>query len=532
ALCGTLDGSYECVIRVARSHQGEPYKLVIDNGEELQRTTQQGRASQTVIVEGEASASLELPVLGNLTTEWQGPVYDLAGVCPGPAIELLGSTLNFGKRITGTVTAHFDTQYDHVTIKINGNAEGEPQPARVLAFYAGLVAEQNIEPPEVSDEDDETRRLLCDQAGAGLDPTPDSVSCYELVDYITRCRCSGTATGEPRTEEHSVTCPDGLNCPGGVSECRKLVGSRSVTAGYTKCPDEEYKDNDVGDPEFYEETCCEPPPSDRLPLPPCRTITRVFSGGQGLSEEDRALYPGAVFVPVGPADGICGETVTTWQVVPLNCCDEIINMTWDEENCADIAPGLVKVFDGSGRYTWKLMGGTGFSFLPDGLIMLQKTTTVPWVYVYRTGDDCGSVGIVVDDGCTQLQRVMLSPTGYWKDISGTQQLDNFDLPADVVTCFQGRRFECLYVDDEEQDPLRPNYYLSTARSVTSGQFKLMGGGVNFQYWCYTCGFGEQQFIEMVSGISMPRFLVTDVEYGGRCAACSVGFPTLYEWVCE
>ncbi len=414
ALCGTLDGSYECKIRVARSHQNEPYKLVIDNGEELQRVTEQGRASQTLIVKGEASASLELPVLGNLTTEWQGPVFDLAGACPGPAVELLGSTLNFGKRVTGTVTAHFDTQYDLVTLKINGNDEGEPQPARVLAFYAGLVAEQQIEPPEVSEEDEETKRLLCDEAGAGLNPTPDSVSCYELVERVWRCRCSGRIVDElTTTEERTVTCPDGLDCPGGASECRKLVRSRSVTVGYTSCPDEEKLEGSVSDPDYYLEQCCEPHP---FSLPACKKITEIFYGGKGISAEDKAMYPGAAFIGVGPEDGVCGEVVTTWQVVPRNCCDGVPALVWDSENSPyTITPGgaskKVYVLGGKAPYTWRLTGSL-YALVSGNRFQLVETS-VPWLTVYADDDACGVLYVRVTDGCSSVIGMIRATVGRW-----------------------------------------------------------------------------------------------------------------------
>jgi len=440
ALCGTLDGSYECVIRVARSHQNEPYKLAINNGEELQRTTEQGRASQTLIVEGEASASLKLPVLGNLAYEWQGPVYDLSGVCPGPAIELLGSTLNFGKRITGTVTAHFDTQYDLVTLKIDGNEEGEPQPAMVLAFYAGLVAEQQIEPPEVSEEDEATKRTLCDQAGADLNPTPDAVECYEIVDSVTRCRCSGNIIAEKTTTaEHSVTCPDGLDCPGGESECRKLMGSRQVTVGYARCPDEEYKEGDVGDPDFYLQTCCEVWTYKKYPgpLPACRTMTGLFRGGRGVSDEDKALYPGALFIGIGPADGVCGKTVTTWTVASRNCCDDAEPLAWDGSKSISVigknSSGMVFVLGGAigAVRTWTVRGQGVFTDYAHSRKSGETNGNALWIYTDNTA--CGTFTVDVTDGCSTAYGYVRCTAGQWIMVcSSYAECQAYGCPGTIV----------------------------------------------------------------------------------------------------
>jgi len=534
ATCEAQDGSWSCTVMVARSHQSEPYRLVLDNGTAGEARQVQERVSRTLAPDNESSMTLDVPVLGNFTCQWEGPVYGATGSIAPPEVTVLGSTVNFGRVVTGALRCHFDTVYDLVDCEIDAlpaapGAQGskEPAPCRALAFYHGLVEELELEPPE-PDEEADADKYCPDEH---LDPTPDNVTCYEIVRRVTRCRCSDDeASVDP--VESVVDCPKGYDCPGGVETCRQLMGTRTITVGYGACSGEEYEEGDVGDPQFFLDTCCESPWANlETDLPPCRTIRSEYKGGKGLSAEVKALYPGATFVAVGPRDGMCGTVTRTWNVVPRNCCDFIEPMAWDEENCADIAPGMVMVTGGTGRYTWKLHGGVGFSFAAD-IVQVQKITGVPYVRVYRTGSDCGSVGIEVEDGCSELQRIMLSPNGRWIRIDAVITGD--EKPESVTSCFWRPYNECLMADGTPSDPTRPDCWASSKYSEYKDQYKWNGDPAIGTYWCAPCGMAEVFATELTSGIKRTTFKVNvGNEDGdtGSCKTCSYNLTYLYEWVC-
>jgi hypothetical protein len=409
------DGSWTCQITVARSHQDEPYNLVLDNGRTTVTRRVQERVSRVLAPEREPSMTLDVPVLGNFVSQWEGPVFDRTGACTPPEITVLGSTVNFGREVTGSLRCSFDTVYDLVDCEIDAlPGSTEPAPCRALGFYAGMVEELELAPPEPDDDADAEK--LC--PGSGLEPTPDNVSCYEVVRRVTRCRCSENEV-DVETVEQSLPCPPGMNCPGTVDTCRALMGTRTVTAGYVSCPEEEGQEGTVSDPNYYFDHCCGWPPPDMV-LPPCKEYTTAFQGGKGVSDEVRALYPGAVFVAVSPPDGICGEVTTTWQVPQLDCCNGVPPLAWNADLSASVMSrneaASVWVTGGSSLLskTWTVHG-QGF-WMDYAHTRKTVVTAMAKATVFTDDTACGAAVVEVTDGCSTTSGTILCTYGEWQAI--------------------------------------------------------------------------------------------------------------------
>jgi len=429
-LCGYDDSSYDAEIIVARSHQQYPYKLVFDNGEYVSTRTVNEEVSFTYVLNKQSSFSLEFPVLSsdNFSFEWNGNVYNERGVVVvNPEYRLDGSTLYFNESLTGSFTCEYETRYDIVTVHVYGEISlnsayaGQPRPkpeeCNVLGFYQGTVTEHTITPP---DEDETTSEAdmerLC-LTGGDINPNPDNISCYEIVTIKTLCRCSGD-TADSRDVERSVTCPDRVKyCSGGESTCRHFVGSRTIIEGYTSCPDEEYLEGTVSDPEFYLEKCCHYPTCPPwCPLPPCETIRREYPGSASFNGDKSNYPPNTQFIAVGPKDGMCGTITTTFQVAAKDCCEDVEPLEWDEEHCSLYVPGWYHIFGGKAPFIWRV-SGVGLSFHPT-IVITEIETDDRWVYVYRTGEDCGAYDLLVTDVCNQhLDRKIRSPEGRWMEIT-------------------------------------------------------------------------------------------------------------------
>ncbi len=476
-LCGYDDSSYDAEIIVARSHQQYPYKLVFDNGEYVSTRTVNEEVSFTYVLNKQSSFSLEFPVLSsdNFSFEWNGNVYNERGVVVvNPEYRLDGSTLYFNESLTGSFTCEYETRYDIVTVHVYGEISlnsayaGQPRPkpeeCNVLGFYQGTVTEHTITPP---DEDETTSEAdmerLC-LTGGDINPNPDNISCYEIVTIKTLCRCSGD-TADSRDVERSVTCPDRVKyCSGGESTCRHFVGSRTIIEGYTSCPDEEYLEGTVSDPEFYLEKCCEYPSCPPwCPLPPCETIRKVYPGGASFNGDKSNYPPNTQFIAVGPAEGICGTITTNIQVSAKDCCEGAIDLVWDYENSVEIlspdSSGWVHVIGGPKFSTEREWVARGQGLWLDQEFTKKKlVNNSNWKIVYTDETFCGTGIVDVSDYCSDVTGEIRSTEGQWELQCSAPYTKNQDLR------------DCTMIG--------PNGGGTFVREITSGrgEFELIEGG--------------------------------------------------------
>ena len=386
------DGSYEAQIKVYRSHQSEQYVLRLTNGEILSTVTETVEVDEQLQVDG-TSITPTIPITGTVTSS-------------ATISSVKGSTINFTETINDRVQLSYMGQYDLVTIKVYGDPDQpeEPGECTAIGFFHGLAAEIDMESPPVDEEMSVLEQeAYCSAASGGtIDMDADSVSCYKIRHQVTKCRCSGTEM-DRNTIEVSVDCPEGdLYCPGGETSCRKLIGSETVTVGYTQCTGEEGQDA-CSDPEYVTDACCGYPKV----IPPCCTVTGVYSGGKGIAggaDKYKALYGDNVrLVAVSPSDGICGKHITNY-VADANCCEdaEPLELAADVEDiylgtCVDIwVKGDIGVLE------WSVGGGYTLHYdqtgTPGHNILCADSEAVCGDAAVQIKGECGSLIVNVTLG--------------------------------------------------------------------------------------------------------------------------------------
>lgn len=406
--------NFSTEIKVIRSHPDEPYKLIIDNGTIGEPTRMQMDVTSHIVVNHAASVQLEWPVVvSHAPFAWRGPVYDADGVCAAPQIEISGTSLYFGKEVSGAITASYLTEYDSVPVTVHGDIdEHTAGQARITALYHGEVYEHDVQPPATDDQlDEQDRYNFCNGAQFEDDGVGDDVTCYKLVHRITRCQCDNTEIGR-ETVEIDVECPNRkYYCSGGLSTCRKMISSEMVTVAYQPCPGEENINPNIG-----VQSCCD---ETTVVRPLCSVRKSIFRGGKGIIggiEKYKALYGDNVrLVAVVPKNGICGEVTVRQQLAVANCCDSVADLVYDEDASVSVLSqnsiGTV-VFTG-GRYPATVMlRGHGF-WLDKKYTIRDGSISTGAVKIYTDATACGSCKVIVTDGCSSAIGFLRSVDGNW-----------------------------------------------------------------------------------------------------------------------
>lgn len=393
-------GKYEAQVRMYLSHPHDlEYKFIAENGEVLSTIITSESVDGNIEVNGN-SITLEKPIASEVT----------ASVT---IKEILGSTVYFEEEIEDSVHFSYQSQHYLITVEVpaseNFEETGEAGKCKCLGFFHGCVDEIILTPPE---DDELTTELLGCDWGIGTETTPSVVTCYEAVTIREKCECSGSIASE-EIVEMDIPCPEGSNytCPHGYDTCRKLMGSR-VEISYVDCGE---TTGDINTAEFYEENCCIPPP---FALPKCSKVTRNYYGGKGI-ESGEALYrrlygDNTRFIPVGPQNGVCGELIIEQRLFPLDCCDGVPPLIWDDINSAkviaDDSSGVVMVTEGCLPLIVSVRG-SGFWLnthhtIRDAIINSRSIT------VY-TSDACGTAHLYITDGCSSVNGRVRSSDGQW-----------------------------------------------------------------------------------------------------------------------
>lgn len=397
-------------VKVIRSHD-LPYNLKLTNGTEVSRTRQTEEKVLSLSVSKASSVDLEYPIKDLKTNLTVQP-------------DVFGSILYFGAPITDTFTASFSFDFDLVEVEVPNNTDGSPGECRAIAFYNNHVYQHDLEVPDPDDQESG----LCDEFGLHVSATvPGDAECYQLVHQVKRCVCSDTEV-ERETVEQSVPCPEG-ELPG-----KHLEGSLTVTVERVDCGE---SDIGLNDPAYYEDLCCEEP---NRSLPTCLTTKKTFPGGHGIyggPEKYLSLYgKNTRIIPVGPAQGPCGEHTARVEVRPKICCDEVIStpLRLVRESTVDVladnSSGIVTVADGLDRIEWRVYGGD--IWLDPGHTVTKKTMgRVAQIY---SGDICGTVMVTATDGCTTVTHYIRAENGYWRQFS-QEEIFNHGIQNATVTSF-------------------------------------------------------------------------------------------------
>ena len=429
------DGSYETDVRLYRSHVNEPYVLKIINGELLQTIIVSENISISILVEGD-SITLEKPIHSMLVSSFE-------------VQSVQGSTVNFVSEVNGYVNFTYLSQHDLLTIKVNPPAEyvEEADPCNCIVFYAKMVQELELQPPE--DDSDAKELFGCDYTIV-TNVTPDTVGCYKLTYHLIKCQCTGEEVLRTPVEE-AIPCPEGVDsCGPFATNCRRQIGpTLALTTGYVDCGGGSF-DTSLNDPVYYEEKCCYPP---QFPLPKCNTITSIFQGGKGIKngvEHHRSIYGGNTrFVAVSPKDGVCGEVITRQEVHAIDCCDDATPLIWDSINSVQVitddSSGVVVVTGGLRPLTVSVRG-SGF-WLDANHTIRDGISSSADIAIY-TSDACGMCAVIITDGCSTVSGKVRSDDG------------NYDGTCYAYCCDSGGEHAWTWAFDITLDPLCAGLYQS------------------------------------------------------------------------
>lgn len=415
-------------VKVILSDPDLPYTLRLTNGIATKTVVVEETYSETIEVTSAKGILLAYPIVtnsissdeevvniedpsynGEITFKWNGSVITEDGGAVPPPVTVIGNTLYWGIEVSGSLTVKYPTKYFLVDITVFATSLDEQGSCSVICFYEKMVDTLNLEKPDDHDDetDDNCSAVKSDLLQVGITVIPIAES-NPFIIYRTewKCQCSGdhshyTYSPEPTQEQRDS---------GTWTYFSKYVDS---FGGYVDCGE---VTGDINTEEFYIENCCYPP---EFTLPQCEEVYRKNNGGARLDteEHDRLLetYGDQLrIIYVSPEDGDCG-TITTEQVLhSIPCCDEIVEMTWDENNCVDFIPdnsqGGLAVFDGAPIKTW-ISNSPGAFF--NSQRTAKKIVAGNAVTVYTDEDACGMLGITVDDGCIKLNREIQAETGAW-----------------------------------------------------------------------------------------------------------------------
>ena len=382
-------------VLVLRSHQQPGYTLRSEGAEVLSTELIEKEVTETLEMNGATSKDLSWPYVGGLS----------AGLSSDITAKVLGSTINLSGPVE-RLNLRYRTRYEQLRIRVpleeklkRREDETLQRPelpaAAVIAFWGDLAAACELKPPPTDERSsqDELDRLCRGPVSSWENITPKE--CWQTLEHYQMCNCSKKRTNVWR-EVVPVTCPDGADASS------YFVSNRSVFDGYVTCPDEE---DEVNDPEYYEEKCCIKPPKS---LPRCRKTYAVWNGGaeiEGGPQRWLDIYgPGTRLIPVAPKDGICGELVIEWAVNVKNCCDDLAPPEIEGENIV-VAPGsqvLIRATNYTSRGKW----------YSDKLNVLEQSADSA---IFRApGDFCGMALVQITDACGRIAtRKIRSTAGKW-----------------------------------------------------------------------------------------------------------------------
>ena len=344
------------------------------------------------------SADLSWPYAGNLTTTAPANI----------TLTVRGSTV-YASRPCGRIVVRYRTSYDRVSVRVPVETTGSQrvdgtverptlEDAVLIAFWGDDLATELVLSPPAQDEDEDQAQIDYYCAGGSTGTAHIGGDCWRIRRSRSLCDCSKSETGDPIETRVAVPCPKGVS--GGA-----FLGVEEVVAGYVSCPGEE---DEVNDPEFYEQTCCEPPPRT---LPRCKKTYSLFRGGEPIAhgaDYYRELYGAKVqLTAVSPEGGICGEEIREWDTSGKDCCDDIIPLSPHPDNPTEFHAGeahWIEVLNGRrGELIWTAQGGLYFLASNNRKAYSIRTPSrIVLVYAESEGV-CPEPSIKVDDKCNPLE---------------------------------------------------------------------------------------------------------------------------------
>jgi hypothetical protein len=406
------DFDWTAEVDVVRSHPTIPYTLQCPTATILATKKITETRKVTLLFDGAASMDLPYPVMGQVSGYWSS----WSGAS-APGWTISGGTLYLEAATSGQLNLSYPTEYDRVSVRIPGKDE-ERQSAEVIGFWRRSAEMITLEPPEI-DETAVNDPVLCARNTRGNVEEGDRepTTCFEYVEQVTRCQCSGREVSTETIEQK-------LDCPPGAPAGSHLFGTRSVTKEYIDCGEtsSEHIANSmykVAMPSYYEEVCCFPP---NHALPQCPVMHRVWQPGASIKpskEYYEDLYGENIrFVPVIPREGNCGE-VEIRQEITGNCCDVAPELEWDYTRSFNVAApstnATVYLIGGMGPYHVEV-SGIGF-WLDGGHSAKTGRFQYKAVDIHLASNACGSCLVTITDQCGNVvAEYVRSSAGSWYQV--------------------------------------------------------------------------------------------------------------------
>lgn len=414
SVCAPLD-YWTAQVDVLRSHQTPGYRMESETASVSATETRIQTRTETAQLSGAVSYDLQYPYHSGLQVTGAARV-----------LSVRGSTINFAAPVQGSVQITYQTVFDRVTLRVPCNSEGSGEAAEadntagLLAFWADLAAQTDVRRQEQETVDATERDRICNASSSSHGQIGGD--CWQTVEHYYKCNCSGSEAPGAWQETVSAPCPDGRS--GGSH-----VGMRRVLAGYVYCEGEK---DEVSDPEYYEKTCCEPPPKS---LPRCKRTYSLFRGGEPIAhgaDYYRGLYgANVVLTAISPPEGICGEEIREWDTSSKDCCDDIIPLSPHPDNPTEFRAGeahWIEVLDGKpGELIWTAQGG--LYFWTDRKVHTIRTPSRRVLVYAESEGTCPEPSINVDDKCKPLEMRFVG--------GGANQLE---LPYDDLVIAPEERF--------------------------------------------------------------------------------------------
>jgi len=378
-LCESLlSGDYETVVKIIRSHPNIPYSVVLTVGVVTQTVVHNEPVILTLDIKEASSIVLPYPVVSGITASWLGNVYNKIGNIAAPTINSIHNVLFWNSSVTGTLKVQYNSTWDELVIAVPGVKEneddvrGEKQGSDIIVFYHYQTYSESITaPPDDPALDDPS--FLSEICGWG----------------------NSTTFGGDDEDEQPIAEPPEPEDP---------------------CLDH---DNELADPDYYEETCCNPPP---FGLSDCKEwiVGAVSSKSldQSTMEQYIAGHDGPVeFIAVGPhpddKEG-CGRIIHKLNVSSKNCCDDIPPLVAHPNNPTEISSNssvVMCVLGGGPILTWEAGGGLYFHDVYGSHVNKIETgnSDPTCVTVYAPKDFCEDSKVQVEDECTDVSMNLHKP---------------------------------------------------------------------------------------------------------------------------
>lgn len=134
-----------------------------------------------------------------------------------------------------------------------------------------------------------------------------------------------------------------------------------------------------------------------------------------IADLKKTYGPDIRFIPVGPDDGACGQTITVQDVNQRDCCDGVPELVWDSENSVEVIDTNGDVYITGGKLSilkrWQVRGH-GF-YTDSAHTKKDAVTGGNRLRIYVSDEACGTAAVYVTDGCSSASGMVRSIMGQW-----------------------------------------------------------------------------------------------------------------------